>query len=1163
VEFWRNFNKYLIIMTEENTINSFGSATPTPFRFSEPRQKSIHDRLLRLVGPGAASFYKDACRHVQIKPTFESAAHLVAHLLREVESSLHDVLESITEQKSESTVCDTCGQETNSTTHSDKIKVISNKLKLPEEVTNTWIGLSGKKGLHKFAHRSGLSSTRQIDDDFNKFWIGMETVFSVVLDSLEACYIEILTKLDELATKQKPLKSDAKFFCSKIPNNYNTHYHFFNKLSSPDWLPLLEAESVFLEAPEPEQDIETGGIRHPLWPAAVYLEKMATVNPGLVVKILQKLKDTHNSNVKSNLLKITVLLPKENRLLLIDKVDSWLKSDHDFFQFSLVDPGISLMNKFIDDKEEDNAFKTAHSLLEILPDSSSVVIDLKYTSLRNPKTRLEHWYYNQFLEKDFKKLVELNPKRSFDFVCDLLLDYLKLQREGRKESEKGYFEDLSYISRPAIENHEQNHDRDDVENSLITTIRDTGLKIINEESNELPILVSNLEKRKWDIFHRIAIFFLSKSPESAKDLVARYLTDPSFFDNSHFKHEQAELMNKGFWVLKEEQQKTILDWINESGKVTERIERRKQDMTVSQEQERQYKEVWQRDQLSYIKDDLPEDWKNRYSELIKKYGEPEHPDFPAYMSTDWVGPTSDVNSQELVNMEIEKLVNLLKTWEPQNHPHGFGPTKEGLGRELAVAIKLKPEKFKDLPERFEGVDPTYVRSFIQTFHELAQNGFELNWPKIIALCYWVMKQPREIPGRLGKTMDQDPDWSWTRKAISSLISRGANNNSIPFELREKIWEILKPLTHDPDPTPESESKWEENSDDAYTEAINCTRGEALNAVVEYALWVHRNTKDLPEGKEKIKTGFEIMPEVKAVLNEHLDSNKDPSSAVRSIYGRFFPWLLLMDKKWTLENIKRIFPLGQFESRLYCAAWNTFMLYAPAYNDSFDVLKDQYCEAISNLGKIDKVRRRYIDRDKRVAEHLMLFYCRGRIELNDNLLKEFWTKANDKLRGHALGFIGRSLNSDNATIDQKLLERMETLWESRLSAAKSTGNKSEYVEEMSSFGWWFASGKFEERWSNERYLEALEIGKNIQSDYHVMERLVETVKTSPVEAVKILSKLVLTNQPGWVILGNRDEINTVLASALQSSESAAQQEAKDLINRLVARGNLDLSKLLAK
>lgn len=1148
-------------MANETTSNSDELNPEKPFSFREPRQQLIYDGLIRLVSPGAAAFYKDACRLRATKPAFVSAAHLVAHLLREIESALHDVLESITEQKLDFETCSTCGKKIKKTTHGDKIRVVGGKLKLSEEVIEAWLSVSGKKGLQKFAHRSGLGRTRSVDDEFAELWSKIETVFYVVLNNLEIRYSEILRKLDELVKKAEPTKEDAKFFSSNIPNNFNTYTHFFKELNNSKWLTLLRDEGVFSEPPEPEHNPEDRTTRHLPWPAAIYLEKMASTQSRTVKDILNDAKDVDNSNVKAGLLKITANLSKEDRIQLLEKVKGWIKTDHNFFQLTLTDPASKLIIKFIEDGEENAAFALASILLEILPDPKPRTAiekdELIYVPKRTPQVRLERWHYNEFLKKDFQPLIELNLKRAFDLACSLLQRYLELENEGRTNEE---YEDHSSISRPAIENHEQNHNHDNIEDGLINTIRDIGLKIMEADPKQIETLSAKLDARKWTIFRRIGFYLLSEAPGVAPELTKKQLTNKIFFDNSAVEHEFARLLRGGFKILDSEEQKIILDWINKAEKITEYINRRKQETSVNAEQEGKFKEVWQRDQLSYMKDDLPAEYKKRYEDFVSKYGEPEHPDLPFY-STSWVGPVSDFKGQELADMESDKLIELLKTWEPKAEPRGFGSTKEGLGRELGAAIKLKPEYFNNLAEKFIGLDPTYIRGYIQVFGEIAQHDGMLNWEKLLNLSSWIVSQPREIPGRKGEIMDQDPDWSWTRKAISSLISRGMNNNLIPCEFRERVWSIIEPLTHDPDPTPEDDARREETSDDAYSSAINSARGEAMSAVAEYALWVYRCTEKDPDGKEKVKSGFAIMPEVRKVLNWHLDPSNDPSIAIRAIYGRFFPWLLLMDRKWVLDNLNRIFPLGQFNDRLYTAAWNTIMLYTQAYNDLFEVLKDRYLEAVENLGKVDKNRTRYTDRDERVAEHLMLFYGRGKIELSDKILERFWEVASDKLRGHALDFVGRSLKSDNADIDPRILERSKVLWESRIAVAKKAQNQSIYENEMSAFGWWFASGKFDEKWSSDQYLDALEIGKKTQTDYFVAEHLVELVKILPLESVKILSKMVLVDKPGWIVLGNKNEVKAILSTALNAPEQTAQEEARNLINRLVARGYIEFNDLL--
>ncbi|MEK7066640.1 MAG: hypothetical protein AAB965_03685, partial [Patescibacteria group bacterium] len=482
----------------EITPNSNELNPERPFSFTEPRQLLIHEGLLRLVSSGAAAFYKDACRLKAVKPPFGSSAHLVAHLLREVESSLHDILESITDQKLDET-CPACNQKIKKTIHSDKIKIVGQKLQLSKEVVEAWLSVSGKRGLQKYAHRSGLGPVRPADDEFEELWVKMETVFNVVLNKLETRYSEILAKLELLAQKPEPIKEDAKFFSSKIPNNYNTYNHFFKNLNNPKWLLLLKSEGIFANPPEPEYDPEERTTRHLPWPAANYLEKMASSQSKLVKEILTEAKDVDNSNVKASLLKIATNLLKEDRAQLLDKAKEWVKTEHNIFQLTLTDPASKFINKLIEDREEDAAFGLASILMEVLPDPRPIPSDDEgvYHPRREPRVRLERWHYNEFLKKEFKELIVLNPKRCFDLICSLLERHLELEHEGNKNHK---YEDHSSISRQAIEGHEQNHDNDDVKDGLITAARDIGLESIKKDPPAIKVLFAELDARQWTIF---------------------------------------------------------------------------------------------------------------------------------------------------------------------------------------------------------------------------------------------------------------------------------------------------------------------------------------------------------------------------------------------------------------------------------------------------------------------------------------------------------------------------------------------------------------------------------------------------------------------------------------------------------------------------------------
>jgi hypothetical protein len=394
-----------------------------------------------------------------------------------------------------------------------------------------------------------------------------------------------------------------------------------------------------------------------------------------------------------------------------------------------------------------------------------------------------------------------------------------------------------------------------------------------------------------------------------------------------------------------------------------------------------------------------------------------------------------------------------------------------------------------------------------------------------------------------------------------MLSRGLQHNLIPIALRERVWKVLEWLTEDPDPTPDDENKRREGGsyDDPYTMAINTVRGEALNATMQYGLWVHREL----EKSGAAHKSFAVMPELQRVLEKHLDPAHDPSIAVRSTYGRFFPWLHFIDKKWATENIGKVFPHGHFDDPLYWGAWSGYIQYVGAFNDMLETMRTQYSEAIAGTKDI-KTKNWRSDPNERLAEHLMLYYMRGKITLDDELMVSFWSKAPAGLRGYAIGYIGRSLSSINKEGDKipdDTLKRIQALWEARASLAVAT-NGVGHEEEMVEFGWCFASGQFPPKWSADHYLQALGfVSSKTQIDHLVADQLVAIVGSLPVEAIQILRKVVLTEQPAWILLGNKDDIYNILTTALASTIAGAREAAEDLVNRLAAHGYPEFRNLL--
>jgi hypothetical protein len=163
-----------------------------------PRQEKIAGRLLSQVGPGPAEFFREACELVREQPRRRSVTHLVAHLLREVESAVRSVLEP-----SDAAAGVRSGR------HRVKVLAVLGELGIPPQdaVAQWWLQLTGEDNplnLARRAHRSALNAPRPVDADFAEFIDTVEAVLDIVLERFETHFHQVARRLDVMLAKTSP-----------------------------------------------------------------------------------------------------------------------------------------------------------------------------------------------------------------------------------------------------------------------------------------------------------------------------------------------------------------------------------------------------------------------------------------------------------------------------------------------------------------------------------------------------------------------------------------------------------------------------------------------------------------------------------------------------------------------------------------------------------------------------------------------------------------------------------------------------------------------------------------------------------------------------------------------------------------------------------------------
>jgi len=1118
------------------------------FQFADPRQKRIYDELRDLVGPGPAAFFRDACWLMQNERALESTSHLVAHLLREIESALRSILRPVTTEAPD--------HNADSRSQKEEMMVILQALDISENTreARAWFALVER--LHGFAHRRGLEAPRP-PAEVHELWEQAQILLPVVLAGMRDRFLNWFRILDDLLTRPHPTDHDLKRLTNEVPSNAVMRGYFFDRLENPEWLEPLWQKGFFRHPPQPIRNDEEGTIRFPPWPEARYLARMAQHEPELVTEIIRKMDDTDNANVLGDLVDAILAMPAKLSEQLGEKVAGWAERPYLLLPEKLG----QLIEYWATGGQAEEALRVARVLLDVLPDERRMKAASKedYWLPPEPRARFDTWNYEEILKKHYPELVRAAGLSALEVLCDLLESAIQLSRT--REDDHGP-EDYSYIWRPAIEDHPQNLDQR-IKDALVSGVRDAAELIVCSRRATMEEVVNVLEHRPWKVFRRIALHVLRVFADQALPLIATRLTNRNLFDDVGTQHEYILLMQASFSRLTEEDQTKILGWI-EAGPDIERFRERWQGnngCAPSDEEVTHYLEEWQRDRLAWIgPENLPKDWHERYRTLVEHYGEPEHPEFLIYREDGWIEPMSPKSADELKGMSFAEIVGFLKTWRPPDNVFRE-PSPEGLGRVLSSVVAQDPGPFAAEAKRFQDLDPTYVRAVLSGFRDSLRQARAFDWEPVLDLCQWALAQPREIEGRRVEPMEADSDWGWTRKEVADLLSDGFDDaaGSIPIPLREKVWHILKLLTEDPDPTPEHEARYGGSNMDPATLSINTTRGEAMHAVVSYALWVRRHIDSQADAEDQPRRGFDEMPEVREVLDAHLDVAQEPSPAIRAVYGQWFPWLVLLDSKWARDNATRIFPIGQGKEALLDAAWNTYVTFCKPYDNVLDILREQYRYAVERIGCYRDDTRWLANPDERLAEHLMVFYWRGKLSLEGPLLTAFWEKAPDGLRGYAIKFVGRALKQTEGYIPAEILDRFKQLWELRLAIAKNAQQPSDFEKEIAAFGWWFVSDKFDVGWAIAQLYESLQLVHQTDPEHMVLEHLARTVENHPVESAQCLRIIAEGDRESWELYTSRDHIRRILEVALRNP--TAGKEAERIIHYFGSRGFLEFRNLL--
>jgi hypothetical protein len=332
----------------------------------------------------------------------------------------------------------------------------------------------------------------------------------------------------------------------------------------------------------------------------------------------------------------------------------------------------------------------------------------------------------------------------------------------------------------------------------------------------------------------------------------------------------------------------------------------------------------------------------------------------------------------------------------------------------------------------------------------------------------------------------------------------------------------------------------------------------MRAVFGYAEWARSIAAN---GKP---SNFDEMPEVREVLEAHLDVSREPTRTIRSIYGENLSRLLWLDRNWLFANLDRILPVDEEQYSFFRAAWTGFVVCDTARPTLLKPLTSSYRKAIQHLGKDTQIKPALRPPEECLAEHLMVYYWLGELRFGgtDKLLDDFYTSASGEIRGHAMRFVGNSVARWDNDVPAEAFGRLQELFRIRLEDARGGEGAVRLQSELVNFGYWFISRRFDERWAIETLITTVRLSKKSEPAMQVLETLADVSLRYPAECVLALGSMIEGDTEGWLLVGNEASMRLILSRSLNSANPEASISARRLTEELIARGHFQFRDLVA-
>ncbi|NCN11310.1 MAG: hypothetical protein GW938_15845 [Leptospira sp.] len=1106
------------------------------------RQSRIIEKL-QIIGSGSVAFFKDSILLLNLEG-FDTKHHLISHSMREIESSIREILTFIYPEKFNNPDCVALGEDQ----HLISINKCLNILRIldKDETAIFWKKLGKKKGdynLAKNAHRDNLDY-RRFSNDFLSYWNDFEQFLELVLDKLNLIYFKFISELDHLLSIENPGIAELYAVKKKLPKLGQFFHYFMVNCKSINWFETLY-NSGHLSVSKDYIQANTDAYSF-YWPPIQYLNSLVQKGKNdLVWKVISAIPDSDSSGFYSQITSLVNKLPIEFRIEWMQRLIPWVQLNADQ-EIPNSEPFRVLMRDLLDSRPS-LVLDFMRYFFRLNQDTNKDNSVFAHPLVNSRLSKYEYFDSLQALISSFLKQDIPVRFQFFSFISDLMNQALTIEYPRTSNGE-----DRSYITRSSIMEDMQNYNHH-VSDKLVSILRDVGKEICELNSKDYFKIQNILKSYNWILLQRMSLHFarvygVELDWDNTKNLLL--LEDGKYVRDISFRNEYFYLLKNVYPKLIDNEKENFLNELDRIAREEElRFQSHNSVNSNFQSSENfqldflkdsdYYKTLWP--YLSAINDHLEGQWRIKYEQMEEIYNKDDRP--PQYAAYHWsfVGPVSPVDRTEIANMRIEDLVDYLERYEPEDSIRG-GHSREGLNRQIEQDVEKNPLRYLESYKLFmeSKIHIKFHNGILSGVRNAISNKNLSNFNLVVDYLI-----------KLHAKFEQTSEGRYSTNEVLTDpilgIYRTLYDQFDAFEKSERNKELIRnifPYLEDSSPNDDFDTK-----NDPIHNSINSIRGETLHALFKCILWLtveNEQWNDVRFSEPIIET---ILEKVKTHFTQSVYKNFRTD---RSVLGQYLRFIFQIKKAWFLDNIQWILP--EDNKTIGNVTFYTYIQRGGFSETMYAFIKSWYIDLLNELPNLDLNNDEGNDiKPFSIAEHTMMIYGYSLESLEPGgLVDLFFFKAPDFLKGNAIRFLGTKIPKEDSFI-----QLAKSLWQWRVESGFIC------INELDEFLEWWQGDLFESDWIFSfvsLYKQKTEFSGSRLQIYKLFEILDKNFGLNPKLVIEILDSYTQSSQY-YLIPRKEGNLWAILMKGLQSNDPELKTLTEDIINRLGYFGYLDYRELL--